>query len=195
MSAVEAIAVLFGVACVVLTIRQNVWCWPTGLVQVALYVQVFHAARLYSDMVLHLAYVGLQVYGWRQWMRGDAGASTLEVSTLSWPARLAWVAGIAVVAAAWGTTMATYTNAASPHADAFIAAASLGAQYLLAHKRLENWPIWIAVDVVAIAVYWARDLRLTAGLYLVFLVLAAVGLRAWLRSLAARQHATPGQVA
>lgn len=88
-----------------------------------------------------------------------------------------------------------YTNAAAPHADAFIAAASLGAQYLLAHKRLENWLIWIAVDVVAIAVYWGRDLRLTAGLYLVFLVLAAIGLRAWLRAVAPPDRATAGQAA
>jgi nicotinamide mononucleotide transporter len=194
MTVLEAIAVLFGIACVVLTIRQSVWCWPTGLVQVVLYVQVFYVARLYSDMLLHVAYVVLQIYGWRQWLRGAADTSALPVSSLSWTARATGAAAIGVIAVAWGTAMATYTDAAAPHADAFIAAASLGAQYLLAHKLIENWLIWLTVDVVGIAVYWSRDLRLTAGLYAVFLLLAAIGLRTWLRALspgdAAAGHTT-----
>lgn len=185
MSVVEAIGVIFGVVCVALTIRQSVWCWPTGLVQVALFIHVFYSARLYSDMVLHVAYVVLQIYGWRQWLRGDTTASTLPVSTLSPRDRWGWVVAVAAIAVAWGTAMVRYTDAAAPYADAFIAAASLAAQYLLAHKRLENWLIWIAVDVVAIAVYWSRGLRLTAALYVVFLVLAGLGLRSWSRSLAA----------
>lgn len=185
MSSLEASAVVFGVACVWLTVRQSVWCWPTGLVQVALYVYVFYAARLYSDMLLHVAYVGLQIYGWRQWVHGDAGASAMPVGTLRAHERWLWAAAIALAALAWGSAMARYTDARAPLADAFIAAASLGAQYLLAHKRLESWAIWIVVDVVGIAVYWSRDLRLTAALYVVFLVLAALGFRSWSRSLTA----------
>jgi nicotinamide mononucleotide transporter len=174
----EAVAVVFGAAAVALTIRQSLWCWPLGLVQVALYVYVFYQARLYSDMVLHVIYVVLQVYGWYRWRSGERG-SALPVSYLSLAERASWAMAIALAAFVWGEAMLRYTDAAAPRADAFIAAASLAAQYLLAIKKLENWIVWIVVDVVAIAVYWGRDLRLTSGLYCVFLALCALGLIEW----------------
>jgi nicotinamide mononucleotide transporter len=189
MNWIEGVAVFFGIICVALTTRQNVWCWPTGLVQVTLYVYIFHAARLYSDMILHVIYIGLQIYGWQHWVRGGAASrathtgTPLPVSSLGTRDRWLWIAAIAVTAFAWGEIMARYTNAAAAHADAFIAAASLCAQYLLARKAIENWIVWIVVDIVAIAVYWSRDLRLTAGLYAVFLVLCLIGLRSWYTSL------------
>jgi nicotinamide mononucleotide transporter len=174
----EAVAVVFGAAAVALTIRQSLWCWPLGLVQVALYVYVFYQARLYSDMVLHVIYVMLQVYGWYRWRTGERG-NALPVSYLSLTERAGWAMAIALAAYVWGEAMVRYTDAAAPRADAFIAAASLAAQYLLAIKKLENWILWIVVDVVAISVYWGRDLRLTAGLYGVFLGLCVLGLIEW----------------
>ena len=181
MNWIEAVAVAFGACSVALTIRQSLWCWPTGLVQVALYVHVFHAARLYSDMILHLIYVVLQVYGWYRWRKGSSGAA-LPVSRLSAAQVALWTIAIAVVAFVWGEAMMRYTNAVAARADAFIAAASLSAQYLMATKKIENWVIWIVVDLVAIAVYWSRDLRLTAGLYCVFLGLCVLGLIEWRRA-------------
>ena len=178
MNLAEAVAVVFGAAAVALTIRQSLWCWPLGLVQVALYVYVFYQARLYSDMVLHVIYVVLQVYGWYRWRSGERG-SALPVSYLSLTERAGWSMAIALAASVWGEAMLRYTDAAAPRADAFIAAASLAAQYLLAIKKLENWIVWIVVDVVAIAVYWSRDLRLTSGLYGVFLGLCVLGLVEW----------------
>jgi nicotinamide mononucleotide transporter len=181
MNWMEVVAVVFGVCAVALTVRQSLWCWPTGLVQVSLYVYVFYEARLYSDMVLHVIYVVLQFYGWYRWRSGSSGRE-LPVSRLSAVEALAWTAGIAAAAFVWGEAMIRYTNAAAPRADAFIAAASLGAQYLLAIKKIENWIIWIVVDIVAIAVYWSRDLKLTAGLYAIFLALCIAGLIEWRRS-------------
>ena len=129
-------------------------------------------------MVLHVIYVVLQVYGWYRWRRGERG-SALPVSYLSLTERAGWAMAIALAASVWGEAMLRYTDAAAPRADAFIAAASLAAQYLLAIKKLENWIVWIVVDVVAIAVYWGRDLRLTSGLYGVFLGLCVLGLIEW----------------
>ena len=70
MNWIEAVAVVFGIVCVALTVRQSIWCWPAGLVQVTLYVYVFYGARLYSDMILHVIYIGVQVYGWHHWLHG-----------------------------------------------------------------------------------------------------------------------------
>src|SRR5690606_31446289 len=156
--------VVFGLASVGLTVRQSIWCWPTGLVQVALYVYVFYTARLYSDMLLHVVYVALQIYGWQHWLRGNERSKRLSVTRLA-PFRLgAFIAATAFAAYVLGELMFRYTDAAAAHADAAIAAASLTAQYLLARKKLETWFFWIFVDIVAIAVYGSRDLVLTAGL-------------------------------
>lgn len=182
-SPLEATAVVFGLACVWLTVRQNIWCWPTGLVQVILFIFIFYHAKLYSDLLLHVIYVFLQIYGWHHWLRGGPRHNAMPVSTLSRTARMAWpsvaVAGTLVL----GFLMSTLTDAAVPYADAFTTVTSLVAQWLLARKQIESWLFWIAVDVVAIGVYWYKDLYLTSGLYVVFLGLATLGWFAWRKSL------------
>lgn len=183
MTPVEATAVIFGLLCVWLTVRQNIWCWPTGLVQVVLYIFIFYQVKLYSDLILHVIYVGMQIYGWYHWLHGGRDRGTLPVSTLRWRGRIGWVTAAAFGTGAWGLLMARFTDAAVPYGDAFTTAASLIAQWLMARKRLESWLFWIAVDVIAVGIYWYKELYLTSGLYAVFLGLAIMGLFAWRKSM------------
>ena len=184
MSPLELTATLFGLASVWLTGRQNIWCWPTGLVMVSLYIVIFFEARLYSDMGLQVVYVFMQLYGWHNWLHGGQERSELSVCRLGRRRALVWGLTIAAGTAALGTTMATLTDADLPYWDAATTVASLVAQWLMAKKVLESWAIWIAVDVVSVGVYGVKGLVLTCGLYAVFLVLASLGLRSWWRSLA-----------
>lgn len=178
-SVVEWIAVAFGIACVVLTVRQNIWCWPAGLVQVSLYVYIFYEARLYSDVGLHVVYVVLCVYGWWYWLRGGRDDAPPEVKRLKRPHAAAWLGVCALGTVGLGATMDRLTDADLPYWDAATTVGSLIAQYLMARKVLESWLFWIGVDVVAIGVYAVKGLYPTAGLYLVFLVLATIGFVAW----------------
>ena len=184
MSPVEVTAVVFGLAWVFLTIRQSIWSWPTGLVQVVLYIWIFKQARLYSDMVLHVIYVPMQLYGWYHWLAGARRehAPKLPIRRITPRAALIWLTISAAAIALDGYIMRRYFDAALPYWDAAIAVLSLVAQYFLARKVLENWILWIAIDVIAIGVYWAKDIKLTAGLYAVFLSLAIVGLITWARA-------------
>lgn len=183
MTAVELVATLFGLACVALYVVQSIWSWPTGLVQVCLFAWVFYHAQLYSDFLLHLVYIALQLYGWYHWLRGaPRDAETLPITRLAPPAGLAWIAVAASGTAVLGFVMGRYTDAALPYWDAAIAALSLVAQYLLARKVLENWLLWVVVDVIAIGVYLAKGLYITTVLYAVFLVMAVTGYLAWRRS-------------
>ncbi len=182
MTIIELIAAVSGLICVWLTIRQNIWCWPVGLLQVALYIGVFYDARLYSDLILHVIYVIMQGYGWYHWLHGGRDNSPLKVTVLSWPATVRWWLLALVLAAVWGHVMASYTDAAAPYPDAFIAVASLIAQWLMARKKLQSWYFWIVVDLVAIAVYLSKDLYITTGLYAVFLALAIFGYFQWKRT-------------
>lgn len=180
-------AVIFGVVCVCLTIRQNVWCWPTGLVQVILFIYIFYEVRLYSDLILHVIYVGLSIYGWVHWVKGGQGGQPLPVTRMTRLEGNGWLASVLVGAALWGAIMAAWTNAAAPYPDSFTTVASLAAQWLMARKKLESWLFWISVDVVAIGVYVYKALYLTAGLYAVFLVLACLGYTSWRKAFITRQ--------
>jgi nicotinamide mononucleotide transporter len=182
MTTLEIIATLFGLACVALTIRRNIWCWPTGLVQVFLYGWIFYRAKLYSDALLQVVYVALQVYGWYYWLRGgprDQEPPIARLGRVGWPG---WALAAAAGTGSIGFVMARFTDAALPYWDAAVVSLSLVAQFLLGRKVLENWVFWIVVDVLAIGVYAAKGLYVTTILYAVFLAMAASGWYAWNKS-------------
>lgn len=176
-------ASLSGLLCVWLTVRQNIWCWPVGLVMVLLYAWIFYHARLYSDMGLQIVYVGLQIYGWAHWLRGGPRDSGLPVTRLTSGRAVLWVSVGVVGTVLLGGSMARWTDASLPGWDAATTVLSLIAQYLLARKVLENWLFWIVVDVLAVGIYLVKELYVTAGLYAVFLGLATWGWLAWKQSL------------
>jgi nicotinamide mononucleotide transporter len=189
-SLVEWAAIAFGLVSVYLTVRQNAWCWPLGIVNVVLFAVLFWHERLYADAGLQIVYVVLSVYGWWAWLRGGPDHGSLPVSRT--PARVALLslaAGTAL-AAFLGATLKHATNADLPFWDAGTTAGSLVAQWMQARKWLENWVVWIAVDVVYIGMYAVKGLWPTAGLYALFIVLAALGFREWSRALAGPK-ATP----
>lgn len=182
MSLFELIATLLGLACVLLTVRQHVGCWPTGLAMVAMYIVIFYEAKLYSDMLLQVVYVFLQIYGWYAWVRGGEERRPLRVGRLG---RYGWAWSLAACAAgtiSLGTGMARYTDAALPYVDAFATSTSLVAQWHLGRKRLESWLFWITVDVVSIGMYVQKRLWPTAVLYVAFLALATWGWFEWRRA-------------
>jgi len=183
MQCIEMAAVVFGLLCVMLTIRQSIWCWPTGLAQVLLYIVVFFHAKLYSDVILHVIYVIMSIYGWHHWLHGGKDHGVLSTSKLSRKSMLVWPAITATGTGVLGYGMAHFTDASVPFGDAFTTVASLVAQWLMTRKRLESWLFWIAVDIAAIGIYLYKDLYMTAGLYSVFLVLAVIGLSAWQKQL------------
>lgn len=189
MIAIEYAAALLGVINVALVVRRTVWNYPFGIAMVSLYFFVFYEARLYSDALLQIFFLVVQLYGWRNWLQAKRATGAVPVQLLSVRERLAWLAGLALASAAWGLTMARYTDAAAPVVDAFVAGFSIGAQILMARRFVENWVLWIAVDLVAIGLYWSRGLQITAGLYFLFLLLATTGLIEWMRTWRAQRTA------
>jgi nicotinamide mononucleotide transporter len=175
---------------VYLSTRENILSWPTALVNVGLYTVVFHGARLYADMGLQVVYFVLSAYGWYEWKFGGANRTELRVSRAT--PRL-WIGLAAVNVVAWLTlgSLLARTNAALPWLDSLLSTTSLCAQLLMTRKVLENWAIWIVLDIVYVPTFLSRGLYATAVLYTIFLVLAVLGLRDWKRSLHQSATAAP----
>jgi nicotinamide mononucleotide transporter len=189
-SLAEVVGVAFGIAGVWLTIRQRIWCWPVGLVNVTLFAFVFFHARLYGAAALQLVYVALSVYGWYRWQHPGPDHRALSVS---WTPRRWWIGlGIAgtMFAAGLGVFLRYRTDAALPLLDAATTSFSLVAQWMTTRKWIDNWLVWIVVDVVYVGMYLSQRLYPTAGLYAVFLVLATLGFREWRRAIEAHEGAT-----
>jgi len=178
---IEWIAAGFTLVNVYLAARQNMWTWPVGVVAVLLYLYVFAGAKLYSDAGLQAFFLVMQFYGWYHWARGgvDHSRSTSPVTQLSRRGRLLTVAGAAAWTVAIGSAMHRYTDAAAPYPDAFAAILSVIAQIFMTRKILENWILWIVVDVASVGIYTYKALYPTAVLYAAFLVLCIKGYREW----------------
>ena len=188
-SPVEWIAVAFGIVSVYLSVREHVVSWPTGIVNVSLYVYIFLHAKLYADMGLQVVYVGINTYGWWNWLYGGENRTELHVTRISPRQAVGMAIAGAAGALALGTILKHTTDAALPYVDSTLTCASLVAQYLMTRKVLENWAIWVTADVAYVAMYIYKDLYPTAFLYAVFLVLATMGWFQWKRSL----HALPAE--
>jgi len=189
MSNLEIIAVLLGLANIILIVRRSLWNYPFGLAMVTLYFFIFYDSRLYSDALLQIFFFVAQVYGWWNWLRGREGDGELIVRRAT-PLQFAVVlVALAIATAAWGWLMHRFTDAAFPWWDAAVAMTSVAAQILMAKRYFENWLLWVAVDALAVGLYATRGLTLTAGLYTVFLLIAIWGWVEWIRVARAQKAA------
>jgi nicotinamide mononucleotide transporter len=179
MSAIEIIAVLLGIANIVLIIRRSVWNFPVGIAMVSLYFVIFRDAKLYSDAGLQVFFAIVNLYGWWSWHRNEADAGEIVVRRLPRLGYAAWIVASIALIGTWGYFMARYTGTSVPYWDAAVAMLSVAGQILMARRFVENWHYWIIVNLISIPLYVTKELYLTAGLYGVFLVLAVAGLVEW----------------
>jgi nicotinamide mononucleotide transporter len=181
-SCLELTAVVFGIVSVYLSVREHIWSWPTAIVNVSLFFLLFFEAGLYSDMGLQLVYLGLSIYGWYEWLYGGQGRTVLKV-TRTPPKTWGRLAGAAVILwMALAAVTSRLPGASLPYLDAATTTTSLVAQWMMTRKLLENWLLWVIVDVVYIGMFIRKELYLTAVNYSVYLVLAAMGYLAWRKS-------------
>ena len=180
----EVIAFLLAVAMVLFNMRVNPLGWPLATLSSLLYFALFWRSRLYGDASLQIFFALVAIWGWWQWLRGTAAdGSPLQVRTLS--ARGRWRA-CAVLALAWpatGAFLARFTDTDVPWWDAFPTAASVIGQWLLGRKYLENWLVWLVVNVVSVGLFAYKGLWLTVVLYSLFIALSWIGWQAWRRLL------------
>lgn len=176
---IEWSAMALGLVNIALLIFRNVWNFSFGIVSVILAGFVMWERKLYGESSLQAFFVLAQIWGWWLWLR-IGGEDKVPVRWLDWPSRGVWLVGIAAVGLNLGWVLDRFTDAAVPYADAGITGASIAAQILLAFRRIENWLIWIVVDVASVILFIDRGLYALAGLYGGMLVMCLFGLKEWI---------------
>jgi nicotinamide mononucleotide transporter len=166
-------------ASIVLAGRNSIHTWWTGIVGCLLFAWVFFTARLYADVTLQVFFVVTSAVGWWTWRGGRFGERPVRHERAG--SFAAMLAAGALAAAAYGWLLHRFTNAYAPFVDSTILALSVLAQLLLMRRRYESWWCWLLANTISIPLYVVRDLHLTAVLYGLFWINAAVALVRWRR--------------
>ncbi|GAA4926426.1 nicotinamide riboside transporter PnuC [Mucilaginibacter defluvii] len=185
----ELIAVLTGLACVYLAARNSILNWPLAIISVSIYLYIFYKAHLFADMGLQVYFLGMNIYGWYYWLRKPNGTGLAPVAAITTKQMAIAALSIFTVTVILGSGL-RYTSASFPYLDSFCAACSVVAQILMARRVLQNWLLWIFVDIIYVGIYYFKDLHLTAVMYAVYIIMAAMGCIEWRREYHKQQQST-----
>lgn len=179
-TAAETLACVLSIAMVGCNLAVNPTGWPLAIASSALYGLLFAHSRLYGEAGLQLFFIVVSIWGWRQWLRGrgDDGAP-LRVHRLRSRTRLAVAAATFAAWPALGLLLARWTDTDVPFLDALPTVGSVVGQVLLGRKLVENWPVWLAVNLWSVGLFAFKGLWLTVALYALFALLSVVGWKAW----------------
>lgn len=184
MNVLELIGLASGLLAVFWLIRQNILTWPAGIVYVLVSLAIFWKERLYADLLLHIFYLFLNIYGWYYWIYGKkSGEQQLSVGTTPAAVLLPLVLLSIVGTLAMGYLMKRYTDAALPYLDSATTVFSFAGMWLTARKKIENWYFWFIVDLLATGIYFYKELYFYALLYLIYIALAVSGYIVWKKDL------------
>jgi nicotinamide mononucleotide transporter len=179
-SLLEWVGAVTGIGCVYLAAKQNIWNWPVGIISVAAYVIVFFSSQLYGDAGLQIYFLATGIYGWYFWLRKKERQEKPVVSLR--PKEFIWViVATVILSLLLGLFLKTFTPTNVPYIDGFCTAISFIAQILMTRKILQNWALWIFVDICYVPLYVYKNLYVTAILYVILLVLATLGHLDWQR--------------
>jgi len=175
----EYLAVFFRIASVLFSRKENIWVYPTGIINTVMYTWFcFQWWNLYAEGSLNFYYTVMSIYGWWVWTRKKDGKEL----PITFNNRKDWSISIAFFFISWGLLffiLKKYTNSAVPWGDSFASAAAYTGMWQMARKKVENWVWWIITNFASIPLYFYKHAVFTSVQYLVFLVLAIMGLVTW----------------
>ena len=176
----EFVAVLLGIAYLLLAMREKMSCWYAAFLSTAIYTVIFWKVSLLMDSALQIYYLIMAVYGWYQWRsHGPAKNDQLAISSWRWQTHVMVIGGVLLLSAVSGWLLQSNTDAAWPYLDSFTTWGAIVTTYMVAKKILENWLYWIVIDTVAAFLYVDRGLYLTALLFSAYVVIVVFGYFQW----------------
>ncbi|NOQ27684.1 MAG: nicotinamide riboside transporter PnuC [Bacteroidales bacterium] len=182
---IELLGFIFGLLYIILSIKQNIWCWPVGFITSALYIYVFFVSKFYADMGLQVYYLLVSIYGWYYWMFGARSKRQDDLKISKTKLKLGIYLTIVTILlfGVISFILVNYTDSELPYWDSFTTAASFVATWMLAKKIIEHWIIWVVVDFVSLGLYIYKGLYPTVILFAVYTILAILGYLQWKKEL------------
>jgi len=178
-SGLELLAVLLGVAYLLLAVREDPRCWYAAFASTLIFLVLFWQVKLYMESALQVYYLGMAVYGWQQWRRVDDHQPAAPIQRWHWSRHVIVMLAVASLTGLSGFFLSRYTDAQSPYLDAFTTWASIVTTYMVTRKILENWAYWLLIDGLSIYLYLDRALYFTALLFAVYIIIIFFGWYRW----------------
>jgi nicotinamide mononucleotide transporter len=180
----EFVAVVFGIASVFFSKKENIWVYPVGLVSTIIYIEISFKGNLFGEASVNIYYTIMSIYGWILWGKKDAQQHFVvhisKSTAKEWRIQLGIFAGFYIIIYAclyW--LKQNFAPGAIPWADAFASATAYTGMWLMAKKKVESWIWWILTNAASIPLYFAKGYVFTSVQYVVLLVLAVAGLIEW----------------
>ena len=188
----QVVGVALGLLYLYLEYKANIWLWVVGIIMPIVHGALYFKSGLYADCAMQVYYILAGLYGLAVWARGNSKQKSNDKSSTGISSTPAKMRGLilmlyVILHAAIYYILITFTDSNVPFWDAMTTALCIVAYWMLSRKFVEQWLVWLAVDVITVGLYVYKDIPLTAGLYALYCVLAIVGYKRWLKMMRAQQ--------
>ena len=177
----EIIGTIVGIIYLWLEYKASIYLWAASIVMPAIYIFVYYDAGLYADFGINIYYLGATIYGWLVWKYGGPTKEQEELPITHMPAKnyIKAVIAFAIAFIVIAKVLIYYTDSNVPWCDAFTTALSIIGMWMLARKYVEQWWVWMIVDVACVGLYTYKELYFTATLYALYAIVAIFGWMNW----------------
>ena len=184
----EFVGLVIGLLYLYLEYKANIWLWPVGVVMPLVYIVIFYESKFYADMGIYIYYFFASIYGWYIWTKSKKQTDEIIISHLPYR-NIGKLTGIfLVIFAAIAFVLIRFTDSPVPYGDSFTTTLSILAMWMLAHKYVEQWLLWIVVNIVSTGLYFWKGLDITAVLFIIYSIIPIFGYFKWKRIMAMQRQ-------
>lgn len=178
-TALEYIAVLFGILSPLFSRRENILVYPTGIISVTIYVFLCYQQGIFAEMGINIFYFFMSIYGWIVWSNKNGANELLKITKLNKTQWVLTTLSLILVFLILLFTLKTFTSSNVPYFDALSTSIFIIGMILMAFKKIENWWAWIIGNIISIPLFIFKGYALTGLQYIILTVIAVLGLIAW----------------
>lgn len=184
----EFVGLIIGLLYLYLEYKANIWLWPVGVIMPLVYIVIFYQSKFYADMGIYIYYFFVSIYGWYIWSKSLKQTDEILISHLPrrYLVKLATIFLITFAVIAF--VLIRFTDSPVPYGDSFTTSLSILAMWMLAHKYIEQWLLWIVVNIVSTGLYFWKGLDTTAVLFIVYSIIPVFGYFKWKKMMVEQQQ-------
>lgn len=179
--AFEIIGTIVGILYLYYEYKANALVWIMGAIMPALSLIVYYNAGLYADFGINIYYLIAAIYGYISWTFHKSRKEKKELPIISTPLKYYIPTSITVIILfiIIFYILINFTDSNVPFWDSLTTALSVIAMWMMARKYIEQWIVWIAVNIISVGLYIYKDIYFYAVLYAIYSIIAIFGYYNW----------------